>query len=204
MTLASRTPIARRLAPVLVAAAFGLAACGGSSDGSSSATTAAGASSTAAATSASSASSGAATTAASSGSSTAGSGAGADKMVAAFAAVEKGECDKATSIGDEMDASGGSDFASFKDLGQGLARLAETGPSELRADFATMSTTFGELVKVYEEFGLEDADKAAEAAKDPDKAARIMAASESMDSAEFTAASERISAWLEKRCPGMG
>jgi hypothetical protein len=196
---------------VTLVAMLGVAACGSSSGdaaGSSDTTTAAASGTTAAGAAADTTAKAAAadtTVKASSG----GSGESiAEGMVAAFKAVEKGDCAKAKSIGDSLDASAGftGEDASKQmgDVADAMDKLASSGPSELRADFGVMAKAFATLTKAYDELGLGDPAKMAEVMKDPAKAQQLTELGALMDGTEFTAASDNISAWMDKKCPGLG
>lgn len=211
MHVMTRIPSSRRLLlGVAVAGLLGLTACGSSAKdaaGSSATTAAAGASSDAT-TAAKGGDS--ATTAAKSTDTTAAksSGSGGDlagAMVAAFNAVEKGQCDKAKTIGDSMDlsASSSAGLGQIGDIGKAMEKLASSGPSELRPDFATMATAFTAMGKAYDELGLGDPAKMAEAMKDPAKMAKFTELSTLMEGDGFTKASENISVWMQTKCPGL-
>lgn len=181
----SRTPSVRRLAMLALAGALGLAACGSSGGGGAASSD---------------------TTKAAAGESKGGSsGDMGEGLVAAFKAVEKGDCGKAANIGNEFDAVGDAEaMNAMGGLVDGLEQLAKEGPSELRADFTTMAKAFDGIAKVYEELDLSDPAKITEAMQDPEKAKKIAEMGAAMDGPEVGAAGERISAWINKRCPGQG
>jgi hypothetical protein len=126
-------------------------------------------------------------------------------MVAAFNAVAKGDCAKAKSIGDSID--GGDDptaaLTQFGDLGKALDKLASSGPSELRGDFATLSKAFGSMAKALDELGVDDPSKLASVMNDPAKAAKLEELGKQLDSAEVDAAGENIDKWVDTKCPGL-
>lgn len=201
---------ARRLSALVMVGALGLAACGSSGGAASSeggAATTAAASSDASTKASDATATSADTTAASSGGSSGGSSGDMGKaMVAAFKALEKGDCGKATSLVDSFDVSdaafsGGQALETFGELGKALEKLADDGPSELRADFATMAKGMTAMGELFKELDLSDPTKMAEVMKDPAKAAKFEELGKTLDSAEFTGASERISAWIDSKCP---
>ena len=227
MTTITRTFATRRLLMVALAGTVSLAACGSSSAGgagdtatsakavatsvgSTAGSSAEGSTSAASAsgTTAASAATTSQTTAKSSGSSgSADAGALADGMVGAFNAVAKGDCGKARSISDDMDVnpSVGNATAQLDGFGKALAKLASSGPSDLRADFAIMSTAFSGLARAYDELGLGgDPSKLSSVMTDPAKAAELAKLGEQMNSADVKAASDHISKWIEDKCPGLG
>lgn len=201
-SLPTRSLPARRLMGLALVAVLGVSACGSSSGdaaGSSATTAAAAASDTTAKAAASDT-----TAKASSGGSDEALG---DAMVAAFKAVEKGDCDKAKTIGDSLDASaaftGQDGGKQMENVADAMDKLASSGPSKLRADFAVMAKAFGTLADAFEELGLGDPEKMAEVMKDPAKAQKLTELGTLMDGTEFTAASDNISAWMEEKCPGL-
>ncbi len=190
MRTTTRTLPNRRLMIVTVTGLLAVAACGSSGAGGASVTTV----------KSGAASSG--TTAKASGGS---SGSISDTMLAAFKALDKGECDKAKTAGDSMSLGSGADaFGQLGDMGKAFDKLATSGPSEIRSDFATMGKAFTAMGKVYGDLGLDDPTKLAEIMKDPAKAAQVAEAAKSLDTTDFKAASDHISAWVEKKCPGQG
>jgi hypothetical protein len=199
-SLPTRSLPARRLMALALVAVLGVSACGSSSGGAagSSDTTAAAGSDTTAAAAADT------TAKASSGGSDEALG---DAMVAAFKAVEKGDCAKAKTIGDSLDASaaftGQDGGKQMENVADAMDKLASSGPSKLRADFAVMAKAFGTLAEAFEELGLGDPEKMAEVMKDPAKAQKLTELGTLMDGTEFTASSDNIAAWMDEKCPGL-
>lgn len=139
-----------------------------------------------------------------------GSSASADSVssaiVAAFKAVANGDCDKAKALGNGDFGLGGSNGLGSNTItavASATDSLAKSGPSELRTDFATMSKAFSALATAYKNLGIDDPSKIPTIAKDPTKLAELEKASKILDDDAFSAASDRIDAWIEKKCPGL-
>lgn len=196
MNVTLRSRVTLRLLAVSLAGMVGLAACGssGSSGASAESTAAAGDASTE--TTAKKSSGGAAT----SGDISAG-------MVAAFKAVDKGDCGRAKEIGDGVSfgdsADAGDASATMRGIAQAMTELSKSGPSALRADFGKLGKSFGDIAKAYEELGIGDPTKMSSVMSDPAKAAEFAKLGESMNSAEVKTAMDNITKWIEERCPGM-
>lgn len=203
---------ARRLSALVMVGALGLAGCGSSGSGASSeggsATTAtAKASDTTAAGGAASSAAATTTETTAKGSSSGGSSGDVSKaMVAAFKAIDKGDCDKGKELGDSLDLSANFDdgFDAIDDFAKGMDELASSGPSELRADFAAMSKGMQALADFYKELGIDDPSKIGEVMSDPAKAAKFEELGKVMEDPAFASAGERIGTWIEGKCPGLG
>jgi hypothetical protein len=186
---------ARRSLSLLVAtvavSTVGLVACGddSSSSGAGSATTAAG---------------GSATTAKPSGGGSANSGKVASDFVGAVSAAAGGNCAKAGAIADVMnniDPTKGGNL--FTDMAKAFEQIGSSGPSEIKADFATLAKGLAQFAKVFENVDLSDPAKLAQIMSDPAKAAEMEKAMSAIDDKEMTAASDRIEKWFEQKCPGL-
>lgn len=165
------------------------------------ATTTAAGTATTAATATTTKSAGSATTTAGS---SASSGTMSSAMVAAFNAAASGDCGKASAIGDsKLGSSSPSATSAIADVSKAMTTLSSSGPSELRADFATMAKTFNSAATLYQSLGFDDPAKLAAIAKDPAKQAQLAQAGAMFDDAAFKAASDRIGAWVNAKCPGL-
>lgn len=200
--------MARRMSALVMVGALGLAGCGSSgsgasSEGGSATTAAAKASDTTAAGGSGSSAAASTTETTAKGSS---SGDVSKAMVAAFKAIEKGDCDKGKSLGDSLDLNADFEkgFGAIDDFAKGMDELASSGPSELRADFAAMSKGMRALADFYKELGIDDPSKIGEVMSDPAKAAKFEELGKVMDDPAFASAGERIGTWIEGKCPGLG
>lgn len=195
MNVTLRSRVTRRLLAVSLAGMVSLAACGssGSSGASTESTAAAGDASTE---TTEKSSAGAAT-----------SGDISDGMVAAFKAVDKGDCGRAKEIGDGVSfgdsADAGDASATMRGIAQAMTELSKSGPSALRADFGKLGKSFGDIAKAYDELGIGDPTKMSSVMSDPAKAAEFAKLGESMNSAEVKTAMDNITKWINERCPGL-
>ncbi len=190
----------------------GLTACGDSSSDSAPATSAAaGTEKASAATTAKAATGVTTTTGAATPATTAAGGSSnasdlGKQLVAAFNAAAKGDCAKAQAIGDSMDLdaqSGNFALGNFEALAVAMKDLSSSGPSEIRSDLKILADAFGALVAVYKKYGINDLSQIAAVASDPAKMAEVSAALKVMQDPKVVAANTAISAWVDKKCPGM-
>jgi len=177
----------------------GLTACGGSSgdsagtDAESETTVAAKAGETAT------------TAEASSGS---GSAASADDLskalLDAMNAVAKGDCAKAEAVVKRMDDSLMSgDLPDMKALAAGMQEVAAKGPSDIKADMKIFADALGQIASTFEKLGVSDLSNIGQIASDPAKMAELEKTSAMMEDPKVSAASDRIDAWIDKKCPGL-
>jgi hypothetical protein len=131
----------------------------------------------------------------------------ASDVVAAVNAVAKGDCAKAdrllSAIDDASEITNGGDW--FEEFASAFDKLASSGPSEVRADFAVVAKALSATAKELAAIDLSDPDKAAEALGDPKTADAIEAVQKALSDSEVVdAAFDRIDVWVGKKCPGLG
>jgi hypothetical protein len=122
-------------------------------------------------------------------------------------AVAKGDCAKAdrllSAIDDASEITNGGDW--FEEFASAFDKLASSGPSEVRADFAVVAKALSATAKELAAIDLSDPDKAAEALGDPKTADAIEAVQKALSDSEVVdAAFDRIDVWVGKKCPGLG
>ncbi len=129
----------------------------------------------------------------------------ANDFVSAVNAIGKGDCSKASTFAETVDnldpmTSG----STFKDLAKAFEQLGSSGPSEVKADFATVGKGLAQFAKVFEGLDLSDPEQFTKTLTDPAKAAEMEKVMAAMDEKAMDEASDRIGAWIEKKCPGLG
>ncbi len=134
-----------------------------------------------------------------------GSTSAANDFVAAVNAIGKGDCSKASTFAETVDNLDPMTSGSmFTDLAKAFEQLGSSGPSEVKADFATVGKGLAQFAKVFEGLDLSDPEEFTKTLTDPAKAAEMEKALASMDEKAMEEASNRIEAWIEKKCPGLG
>ena len=80
-----------------------------------------------------------------------------------------------------------------------LQALASAAPSDIRTDFQTLATAFNNFVRVYVKSGIT-------AGKTPtaSQLSQIQAASTTFSSPKLRGAEQRLNAWAQKNCSGLG
>ncbi len=74
--------------------------------------------------------------------------------------------------------------------------VKENAPDEIQADLETVSNGFADVQEIFAEYDYDLAKLGAAAAADPELTQRL----ESFGGEEFTAASERVSTYLQEEC----
>jgi hypothetical protein len=88
------------------------------------------------------------------------------------------------------------DEATFTRLTNLVDGVRENAPDEIRADIDTVADGFADVREIFEEYDYDLAKLGAAAAADPELTERL----ESFGGADFTAASERVSTYLQEEC----
>ncbi len=130
-----------------------------------------------------------------------------NQLADSFNAAAKGDCTKAQAMSDSVNPDSSTatfDVGNFESLANAMKDAAAKGPAEIRADLKTMSEAFATMVAVYKKLGIADLTQMAKVATDPTKAAELQAAVQTMQSSQVAAASDRLDAWMKKKCPGLG
>jgi uncharacterized lipoprotein len=131
---------------------------------------------------------------------------------AAFAVVGLAACGSdsasSTSSGDlcsyakEMEATLGDgafstpDKATFDQIEEIVTNVQDKAPDEIKADVATVVKSFADVKAIFAKYDFDLAKLSAAAAADPELTQQL----QNFGNEEFTAASDRVSAFLDKEC----
>ena len=88
------------------------------------------------------------------------------------------------------------DEATFTKLTDLLDGVRENAPDEIKADLETVGDGFADVREIFEEYDYDLAKLGAAAATDPELTERL----ESFGGEDFTAASDRVSTYLQEEC----